>query len=276
MFYKKIIIKIFPGKQGKNGKSLLIKKNLIKGKSGGLSGSLFFLKDYNLNNIDYYFKKNIFFCKNGHKSNFILKGKGGLNLLLRIPNNILLRDLKNNKIIHFKKNIRINFCKFNNYKSYLIILKKKINIIFLLKVKKFKKFIIFYNFNKIKKKNKNFFYYKYKKFYILNNKKIFKNYLLKYFKLKLLINYIKSTNYFDFFKNFKFINSRIYKYNKENFYKYRILIIKSNFLKYIFLKNLKLNIYFIKIFNWYNNIFFNYYKYNKIKLKIKILRNKNE
>lgn len=250
MFYKKIIIKIFPGKNGKCGKSLLIRKNkIIKGKKGGAAGLLFFLKDYNLDNINYYFKKNIFFCKNGNRSKFFLKGKKGLNLLLRVPKNILLKDLKNNKILYFKKFIKINFYKFKDCRSYLIILKKKINIIFLLKIKNFKKFIIFYNFYKIKKKNKIFFCYKYKKFFILNNNKFFKNYFLKYFKSKILINFIKLSNHYIFIKIFKFINLKIYKFNKENFYKFRILIIKINFLKYIFLKKLKLNMYFIKIFN---------------------------
>ncbi|AGS33220.1 GTPase involved in chromosome partitioning and ribosome assembly [Candidatus Nasuia deltocephalinicola str. NAS-ALF] len=268
MFYKKLIIKIFPGLVGQYGKSLLIKKNkLIKGKKGGSAGALFFLKDCNLNNINYYFKKNIFFCKNGNKSKFFLKGKNGPNLLIRIPKNILLKDLKNNKILYFKNLIKINFYKFKNCKSYLIIFKKKINIIFLLKIKNFKKFIIFYNFYKIKKENKIFFYYKCEEFSILNNKKIFKNYFSKYFKSRILINFIKLSNYFIFIKIFKFINLKIYKINKENFYKFRILIIKINFFKYIFLRKLKLNIYFIKIFNWYNNIFLNYYKFNKIKDK---------
>ncbi|ASS47077.1 GTPase involved in chromosome partitioning and ribosome assembly [Candidatus Nasuia deltocephalinicola] len=97
----KLKIKLYSGNGG-NGKVSFFKKknkNIPNGGDGGDGGDIFFEIDDNLDNINY-LKKKIFFSKNGLNgdTNF-KKGKNGKNLIIKVPKGILIKDIKNNKII---------------------------------------------------------------------------------------------------------------------------------------------------------------------------------
>ncbi|WKD87158.1 hypothetical protein QUR95_00375 [Candidatus Nasuia deltocephalinicola] len=296
---------------GSGGNGIIISKTRkLKNRmsKGGAGGKIYIFYDKFLKkNLNFQYLKNSLKSSNGCKAKSIWKnGKGGKNLILRIPLNSTLINLLNNKFLKIRNLDKkfifikssasgISKTKILKYKTWgakgvfrsiALLIKNKIDFMligffnsgkssFLFNFYKKKKYkISFYN-----KSTKNSFLYNLKSnlfnFSILENSNLTfdKNYKInfyrKYIKIKKIIYII------DFFYlnkinlNFKFLNKITYYFNKIFYYKPRILIFNKIdlFKKNNFLWFFK-NFNFINIFNWKNIIFFNTIFIKKNYLKI--------
>ncbi|XXS36624.1 MAG: GTPase [Candidatus Nasuia deltocephalinicola] len=304
---------ILVGGKGGDGKIIKIKNKFNKTKwvrgKGGDGGSIYAFFDKFLKNLNYYYFFYKYISESGKNSKSLLKdGKKGKNILLRLPENCILNNnlfkkrFKVLKILLLKggrggassKTKFMSLGKEGFSGTFILDLIKTFHFSFIGlpnsgKSSFFSNFLNYKN-NKISLYKFTtllffFFYLKFKNL-ILNFldtpgilKSLFFNFFNIFFKnnkFKIFLLFFDILQVFKFFISYKIFNKKFYNFNKNFFYKPKVIIIsKIDILKIIYLKKKNINYIFLKLFNWRYLVFYNsiiYYKKNNYKI-IKTLTN---